>query len=165
MSIVNIWVHSYRCGTRILSAMETESGLFWCSLYCTQARPNLRWLVLWSGVSNTIIALSCSPKLSPTGEQTAKHDGLYPLLSVSLTVPPFVERFLQHNNPCRIGFYPLAFLSFEFHKWVVHTNFRVSNVASPASLAISFDMYNVEILHHAQIGQCIYGIRTYHIYI
>ena len=44
--------------------------------------------------------------------QTAKHDGFYPLLSVLLTVPPFVERFQQRDDPCRIGFYALAFLSF-----------------------------------------------------
>ena len=44
--------------------------------------------------------------------QTAKHDGLYPLLSVSLTVPPFVERFQQRDDLCRVGFYALAFLSF-----------------------------------------------------
>ena len=40
--------------------------------------------------------------------QTAKHDGLYPLLSISLTVPPFVEHFQQRDDPCRIGFYALA---------------------------------------------------------
>ena len=31
---------TYRCGIRILSAMETKLGLFLCSLYCTQARAN-----------------------------------------------------------------------------------------------------------------------------
>ena len=42
-----------------------------------------------------------------------KHDlGLYPLLSILLTVPPFVERFQQRDDPCRVGFYALAFLSF-----------------------------------------------------
>ena len=35
--------------------------------------------------------------------QTAKYDGLYPLFSVSLTVPPFVEHFQQHDDPCRVG--------------------------------------------------------------
>ena len=65
----------------------------------------------FSGLESlTLIALSCNPKLSPAGQQTAKHDGLYPLLSVSLTVPPFVERFQQRNDPCRVGFYALAFL-------------------------------------------------------
>ena len=44
--------------------------------------------------------------------QTAKHDGLYLLLSVSLAVPPFVEPFQQRYNPCRIDFYALAFLFF-----------------------------------------------------
>ena len=64
-----------------------------------------------------LIALSCDPKLSSTGQQTAKHYGLYPLLSISLTVPPFVEHFQQRNGPCRVGFYALAFLSFfGFHK-------------------------------------------------
>ena len=52
---------------------------------------------------------------SPAGQQTAKHDGLYPLLSVLLTVPPFVERFQQRDDPCRVGFYALAFLSFFLH--------------------------------------------------
>ena len=60
--------------------------------------------------SVTLIALSCDPKLS--GQQTTKHNGLYPLLSVLLTVPPFVERFQQRDDPCRVGFYTLAFLSF-----------------------------------------------------
>ena len=59
-----------------------------------------------------LISLSCEPKLSPAGQQTAKLDGLYPLLSVLLTVPPFVERFQQRNDPCRVGFYAIAFLSF-----------------------------------------------------
>ena len=58
-----------------------------------------------------LIALSCNPKLSPAGQQTAKHDGIYPLLSVSLTVPPFVECFQQHDDPCPVGFYAIAFLS------------------------------------------------------
>ena len=44
--------------------------------------------------------------------QTAKHDGLYPLFSILLTMPPFVERFQQRDDPCRIGFYTLAFHSF-----------------------------------------------------
>ena len=48
----------------------------------------------FSGLESlTLIALCCNPKLSPDGQQTAKHDGLYPLLSVSLTLPPFVEGF------------------------------------------------------------------------
>ena len=51
-----------------------------------------------------LIALPCDPKLSPVGQQTAKHDVLYPLLSVSLTVPPYVERFQQRDDPCRGGF-------------------------------------------------------------
>ena len=39
----------------------------------------------FSGLESlTLIALSCTPKLSPAGQQTTKHDGLYPLLSVSL---------------------------------------------------------------------------------
>ena len=29
-----------------------------------------------------LIALSCNPKLSPAGQQTVKHDGLFPLLSI-----------------------------------------------------------------------------------
>ena len=40
-----------------------------------------------------LIALSCNPKLSVAGQQTAKYDALYPLLFVLLTVPSFVERF------------------------------------------------------------------------
>ena len=44
------------------------------------------------------------------------------------------------------------------------SSFWLSNVAS---LAISFDVYNVEILHHAQIGQNAYIRNTHvpHIYI
>jgi len=53
----------------------------------------------FSGLESlTLIALSCDPKLFPAGQQTAKHNGLYPLLSVSLTVPPFVERFQQRRS-------------------------------------------------------------------
>ena len=67
----------------------------------------------FSGLESlTLIALFCDPKLSPAGQQTAKHNGLYPLLSISLTVLPFVEHFQQRDDPCRIGFYVLAFLSF-----------------------------------------------------
>ena len=67
----------------------------------------------FSGLESlTLIALSCNPKLSPAGQQTAKHDWLYPLHSVLLTVPPFVERFQQRDDPCRVDFYALAFLSF-----------------------------------------------------
>jgi len=69
---------------------------------------------LFSGLKSlTPIALHCDPKLSPAG-QTAKHDGLYPLLSVSLTVPPFVERFQQCDNPCRVVFYALFHESYIF---------------------------------------------------
>ena len=41
-----------------------------------------------------------------------KHDlGLYPLLSILLTVPPFVERFQQRDDPCVRWFLRLS-LSF-----------------------------------------------------
>ena len=62
----------------------------------------------------TLIALSYDQKCSPAGQQTTKHDGLFPLLSVSQTMPPFVERFQQHDDPCHVGSYALAFLSFGF---------------------------------------------------
>ena len=69
----------------------------------------------FSGLESlTLITLSCNPKLSPDGQQTVKHDELYSLLSVSLTVPPFVEHFQQRDDPCRVGFYTVAFLSFFF---------------------------------------------------
>ena len=119
----------------------------------------------FSGLESlTLIALSCDPKLFPAGQQTAKHDGLYPLLSVSLTVPPFVERFQQRDDSCRVGFYALAFFSpsfFGFHKsYIYTTSFWLSNVASLAHVY-------VEILHHAQIGQNAYTeyARTMYIYI
>ena len=92
----------------------------------------------FSGLESlTLIALSCTPKLSPAGQQTAKHDGIYPLLSISLTVRPFVERVQQCNDPCPIGFYALAFLSSDSMCPIHKTSFWLSNVAS---LAISFDM-------------------------
>ena len=59
-----------------------------------------------------LIPSSYDPKLSPAGKHTAKHDGLYPLFSVSLTVPPFVERFQRRDDPCRVGFYASTFLFF-----------------------------------------------------
>ena len=66
----------------------------------------------FSGLESlTLIGLSCSPNLSLAGQQTAKHDGLYPLLSVSSTVPPFVEHFQQRDDPCRVGFYAFNSLS------------------------------------------------------
>ena len=34
------------------------------------------------------------------------------ILSVSLTAPPFVERFQQRDDPRRVDFYASAFLSF-----------------------------------------------------
>ena len=41
------------------------------------------WDDLFSGLNSvTLITLSCDPKLSPAGQQTAKHDGLYPLLTL-----------------------------------------------------------------------------------
>ena len=61
--------------------------------------------------SLTLIALSSDPRSSPAQQQTAKHDELYPLLSVSLTVS-FVERFQQRDDPYRVGFYASAFLFF-----------------------------------------------------
>ena len=65
----------------------------------------------FSGLESlTLIALSCNPKLSPAGQQTVKHDRIYPLLSVSLTVPPFVEHVQQCDDPCPISFYTLVFL-------------------------------------------------------
>ena len=60
--------------------------------------------------SLTLIALSSGPRSSPARQQTAKHDGLYPLLSVSLTMSPFVERFQQRDDPCHVGFYASSFL-------------------------------------------------------
>ena len=65
--------------------------------------------------SLTLIALSCNPKLSPTGQHTAKHNGLYPLLSVSLTVvynhwTGLVDWFKNiQNSTCQIvGWKPKA---------------------------------------------------------
>ena len=121
-----------------------KSGLFWCSLYCDQAHPNSRRLILWSGVSDANHPLLWPKTLSCWAADREAQWGLSGLLlSVLLTVPPFVERFQQHDDPCRIGFYALAFISFvlQFHKWVVHTtSFWFSNVAS---LATFFDMYRL----------------------
>ena len=103
---------TFRRGISILSAMEYGVRPFLMCIYCTQARPNSRDDSFSGLESLMIIALSCDPKLSPARQQTTKHDELYPLLSVSLTMPPFVERFQQRNDPCLNGFYALAFLSF-----------------------------------------------------
>ena len=72
-------------------------------LLFSQLRPQAHFLFPRAGAysvweSHKLIAL-----------QTAKHDGFYPLLSVSLTVPPFVESFQQRDDPCRVGFYAFAF--------------------------------------------------------
>ena len=122
------WVHT-AVGSEFSQLSSMESGLFWCRLAQT-------WDDSFSGLESlTLITLSCDQKLSPAGQQTAKHDGLYPLLSISLTVPPSVERFQQCDDPCRIGFYALAFLSFfsdSISESYVYTSFWLSNVASLA---------------------------------
>ena len=69
----------------------------------------------FSGLESlTLIALSCDPKLSPAGQQITKHDGLYPFNTLRLVnCASFCWALLQQrNDPCRIGFYTLAFLSF-----------------------------------------------------
>ena len=56
-------------------------------------------------------------------QQAVKHDELYLLLSISLTVPLFVELvecFQQHDGCNRIAFYISAFLFF-FLAWVKAT--------------------------------------------
>ena len=129
VSIVEIcWVHT-AAGSEISQLWSTESGLFRCSLYC---HPFFQALESWYGVSVALFMAS-SPSSSPLSTrrsllsegflmdshklialQTTKHNGLYPLLSISLTMSPFVEFFQQRNDPCCIGFYvyTLAFLSF-----------------------------------------------------
>ena len=102
---------SYRHGISILSAMEYGVRPFLMCVYCAQARPNSRDDSFSGLESLTIIALSCDPKLSPARQQTTKHNELYPLLSLSLTMPPFIEHFQQCDDPCLVGFYALAFLS------------------------------------------------------
>ena len=102
------------------------SGVSWVSLICWARLICWRRLILWSGTSDANHPLA--------EQQTTKHNGLYLLLSVSLTVPPFVEPFSRATIPVTLF---LCFnhwiLSFGFHKWVVHTTFWLSNVA------ISFD--------------------------
>ena len=68
------WVHT-GVGSEFSQLWSTESGLFRCSLYCTQAYPNSRRLVLWSGVSDAY---------HPVTQKTAKHDGLISLASHNL---------------------------------------------------------------------------------
>ena len=132
-------------GSEFSQLWSMESGLF--DVVFIMLRPTRD--DLFSGLESlTLIALLCDPKLNPAGQQTTKHDGLYSLLSVLLTMPPIVERFQQCDDPYCIGFYALAFLFVGFHEWVVHTSFWLSNVAS---LAIS--CITCRILHHAQIGQ------------
>ena len=72
------------------------------------SHPNTLWSL--ESLVSRVFDANCQLN-SPTGQQTTKHDGLYPLLSVLLTVPPFVERFQQRDDPCH-GFYTLVFLSF-----------------------------------------------------
>ena len=80
--------------------LSGPAGVSWVSLTCCAMLICWRRLVLWSEISDAN-ALSCNPKPSPAGQQTAKHDWLYPFLSVSLTVPPFVERFQQRDDLSR----------------------------------------------------------------
>ena len=112
----------------------------------------------FSGLESlTLIALSCNQKLSLAGQQTAKHDGLYPLLSVSLTVPPFVEHFQQRDDPCHVGFYAFNSLSLLSSDSISESYIQLlSNVAC---------IKHVDILHHAQRGQNAYTeyARTIHI--
>ena len=91
------------CEAHLLDTGLSLTGVLWVSLIsCTMlicSRQASLWVSLiccarsfvgdnsFSGLESlTLIALSCNPKLSLVGQQTAKHDGLYPLLSVSLTV-------------------------------------------------------------------------------
>ena len=76
-----------------LSDPESHGSVF-CAARGSYARDDS-----FSGLGSlTLIALSCDPILFPAGQQTVKHDRLYPLLSVSLTVPPFVECFQQRQG-------------------------------------------------------------------
>ena len=147
MSIVDIcWVHT-AVGSEFSQLWSTESGLLWCNLYC----HHFFWaLELWYGASALFITSSPgSFPLSARGSllsegylieshklillQTRSMMGSISLLSISLTVPPFVERFQHRDDPCRVGFYALPFLSFGFYKCVVHTSFWLSNIASLAT--------------------------------
>ena len=56
-----------------------------------------------------LIALSCDPKLSPAGQQTGKHDGLYPLLTVSLTVLSLLSTFSSATIPVALVSTPQSF--------------------------------------------------------
>ena len=73
-------------GSEFSQLWSTESGLFQHDVVSIVLRLAPTPDDSFSGLESlTLIALSCDPKLSPAGQQTAKHDGLYdPLLSVSL---------------------------------------------------------------------------------
>ena len=119
----------------------------------------------FSGLESlTIIALSCNPKLSPAGHQTARHDGFYPFNTLRLVnCASLCWALSAARRPLSRWFLRLSLSFFRFHKWVLHTtSFWLLNVTS---LAMSFDMYNVEILHHAQIGQNAYTEYARTIYI
>ena len=76
-------------------------------------------------------------------------------------MPPFVERFQQCDDSCRVGF-ELFFPSLDSRSesYIATYSFWLSNVAS---LAIS--CITCGILHHAQIGQNTYTeyVRTIYI--
>ena len=56
--------------------------------------------------------MSIALKLVPTRDDS--YSGLESLMLIVLSCNPklsFVERFQQRDDPCRVGFYALAFLS------------------------------------------------------
>ena len=100
---------TYSCGIRICYGVRSQafSEVVSIALRLAPTRDDS----FFGLESLTLIVLSCDRKLSPAGQQTTKHDGLYPLLSISLTMPSFVEHFQQCDDPCRIGFYTFNSLS------------------------------------------------------
>jgi len=107
------------CSAVSAACLSRSAELFLCDLTC----------------------LSWEPKLSPAGQQTTKHDGLYLLLSTSLTVPSAAWRSLW----C----------------WFVHLNLSLLLSSDPISgsyiqLLSELETYNVEMLHYTKIGQNAY---------
>ena len=93
-------------GVKILIEVDID-GVNWSEYQSWWAALTFAsWTSLCSAVSAACLSrsaelflcnltyLSCEPKLSPTGQQTAKHNGLYLLLSAPLTVPSAVRRSL-----------------------------------------------------------------------
>ena len=96
----------------------------------------------------TLITLSCHPKLSPAGQQTAKLDGLYPYTLCLINRASLCWALSAARRSLSRWFLCLTLSLLSSDSISESYTQCLSNVASLAK--------NMEILHHAQIRQNAY---------